>query len=193
MQTPPKSLRTPPPGPDVKKKPSSRRPKEVRWNTDPEWLRFLETYERSVLPQMAMKVCSGDADLREDCKQVARIALHQIFSESIGGPETKRGTIPEEEWWAQADRYCRNAIRYSMLTFLASPTQGNWSSGRVARIPDPKTGKRKRVRLPGALFSSLDGLIEEFGLQVTDQGEISWDVVRQDGVDASLWSEDEEG
>lgn len=153
------------------------------WNTDPEWQEYTTGFEK-VIAQISNKYCS-DVDLRQDCAQEARIALLHVFPEKVDHYEQWReGRITEEQWRKRLSTYCRQVVKYSILSFLDSPKKGNWYVGRTRRAKDNVTGERRKVYQP-ARYSSLDQLVDDFGMQVSDTGEISWDKASTDGLDMS--------
>jgi hypothetical protein len=71
------------------------------------------------------------------------------------------------------DKYCRNVIRNSILSYLDSYPKGDWYIGRTRQVRDKKTGEVTKVYLPPR-FSSLDQLTEEFGAQIDEGGNLTW-------------------
>lgn len=153
---------------------------EVEWNNDPEWVEYIQGFE-TVIAQIATKYCS-DHDMRLDCAQEARIALLTVKPEKVNSyPRWKAGLISDERWEKDLSAYCRMAIKFSILSFLDSPKTGNWYVGRTRRVKDPVTGEKKKQHNP-ARYSSYDMLVDDFGMQVDEHGEISWPEVSSDGL-----------
>lgn len=153
----------------------------INWNTDPEWHAYIAGYE-SVIAAIAAKYCSDDRDLQEDCRQEARLALLTVFPERVNGYAAYiAGELSEDAWFKNLSRYCRNAIRNSILSYLTSWKTGNWNVGRSRTIIDKVTGERTKVYQP-ARFSSLDALTEDSGMQIDEQGQITWDRVSEAGL-----------
>lgn len=146
------------------------------FNPDPQWQTIALSYEK-IIQAIAVKYCSADESLRDDCMQEARIALLTVFPEKIHG----HGLLPEAEWKKALDRYCRNVIRNSILSYLDSYPKGNWYIGRNRHVKNKKTGENQRVYLPPR-FSSLDELTDNFGMQVDESGAISWPDPSDDGI-----------
>lgn len=150
-------------------------------NLDPKWLEKVREFE-PVIKAIATKYCS-DEDLRKDCEQEARIALLMVFPERVNGYEEYRtGQISEKEWSSRLGRYCRNVIRYTILTTLDRYPTGNWYIGRTRRVIDPATSRVHRVHQPPR-YSSLDELIE-YGLEVDEEGNITWLKASDDGLNS---------
>jgi hypothetical protein len=123
------------------------------WNRDPLWAEYVESLE-PVLTRIVTKM-TQDLDLREDCKQVARIALHQIQPSQLSAyDDWMAGKISDRAWSGWLSRYCRNVIRNRMATHLRGWKTGPWNVGRV--------GEPTR-------YSSLDTLLET-GAQVDHNG-----------------------
>jgi hypothetical protein len=143
------------------------------WNEDPEWFKYTQRFEEDIL-KIVSKYTLDEA-LREDCAQEARIELLMTFPRQVNIYEDyMSGLIEEPVWQAQLDRYCRNVIRNTVLSYLASLKTGNWYIGRTKRVVDKDTGKRVKIHIP-ARYDSLDTLSQESGLQVDEEGMISWD------------------
>jgi DNA-directed RNA polymerase specialized sigma subunit len=154
----------------------------THFNNDPEWQRYVERYE-TVIKKVAVKYCTNDASLRQDLHQEARIALLTVFPEKVEGyAEYKAGTLDAEKWEKRLDRYCRQVIRYAILSYLQSPKTGNWYVGRTIRVKNSSTGKREKRHTPPR-YSSLDELTDDFGMQVDEDSRISWPSVSNDGLE----------
>jgi len=146
------------------------------FNRDPEWEKFVQRYETTI-EKIAVKYCSVDEDLRNDVKQEARIALRTVFPNRIRGYET----LTSESWFQALDRYCRNVIRNSILSYLNSYPKGNWYIGRTRHVKDRATGATRKVYMPPR-FSSLDELVDNYGMQVDESGSVSWPDPSDDGL-----------
>lgn len=150
---------------------------------DPHWQEFVATYE-PVIIKIALKFCSADESLREDVMQEARIALATLRPEECRDYEPYcRGEISEGQWNDRLDRYCRNAIRNSILSYLDSYAKGNWYIGRTRSVKDKKTGATRKVYLPPR-FTSLDEMVDDYGMQVDEDANISWTQASEDGLDS---------
>jgi hypothetical protein len=147
-----------------------------KFNPDPQWIAFALSYEK-IIQAIAAKYCASDESLREDCMQEARIALLTVFPEKING----FGTLPEVEWRRGLDRYCRNVIRNSILSYLDSYPKGNMYIGRHRHVKNKKSGLNERKYLPPR-FSSLDELTDNHGMQIDENGAISWPEPSDDGI-----------
>lgn len=157
----------------------SRRTKE--WNSDPAWVERIQQFE-PIIKAIATKYCS-DEDMRQDCEQEARIALLTVLPERIRGYQRYvDGEISEDEWAYRLARYCHNVIRNSILSYLDKYPTGNWYIGRTRRVVDPETGELKRIHLPPR-YSSLDELMEEYALEIDEEGNLSWARVSVDGIE----------
>lgn len=146
------------------------------FNPDPKWQKFALGYEK-IIQAIAVKYCAADESLREDCEQEARIALLAQWPEKIRGIVGLTGT----EYDKALDRYCRNVIRNAILSYLDSYPKGNWYIGRNRHVKNAKTGENTKVYLPPR-FSSLDELTDDFGMQVDENGAISWPDPSDDGI-----------
>lgn len=147
-------------------------PPAYRFNPDPSWQQFITRFEPEI-EAIAIKYCTTDEDLREDVKQEARVGLATTFPEQVDGFELyARGQISEDQWDKALDRYCRNVIRNSILSYLDSYPKGNWYIGRTRHVKDKRTGDTKKVYLPPR-FSSLDEM-SDMGMQVDEDQNISW-------------------
>lgn len=160
--------------------PAEDAPIAYRFNPDPAWQAFIQRYEADI-EAIAMKYCTADDDLREDVKQEARVGLATSCPESVDAFEPyARGLISEEQWNKALDRYCRNVIRNSILSYLDSYPKGNWYIGRTRQVKDKRTGEAHKVYLPPR-FSSLDELTE-LGMEVDENFNISWAHSSEDGI-----------
>jgi hypothetical protein len=152
------------------------------FNPDPLWQQYVQTYE-VIIAKIAMKYCSTDDSLRDDAMQEARVALATVRPEQIDGFESyQRGLITEDQWMTALRAYLRNAIRNSIFSMLDSYPKGNWYIGRKRHVKDRTTGATRMVYLPPR-YSSLDELVDEYGMQVDENGSISWPEVSDDGLD----------
>jgi hypothetical protein len=87
----------------------------------------------------------------------------------------------EQQWNDALDRYCRNAIRNAVLSYLDSYVTGQWNIGRTRHVRDRVNGRVRKVSLPPR-FSSLDELTDDYGMQVDQHGNISWPDPSDDGL-----------
>lgn len=145
------------------------------WNSEDSWVDFVAGLD-SLIDSIAAKYTT-DMDLRQDAAQNARIELLYIRPEEVRGYEDyTRGSISFDRWQEILRAYCGTVIRNEVLSTLSSHTTGNLYTGRtqVVRTVD-EDGKPQRVRkhLP-ARYVSLDQLVDEAGIQVSDRGEITW-------------------
>lgn len=155
--------------------------KSLRWNDDPTWVEYTYTFEQ-VIQQITNKYCS-DVSMRPDCHQEARIALLTIYPHNVNGySEYILGNIGEEEWGIRVDKYCRNVIRNTILSFLDSLKTGNWYVGRTRRTLNKYTGEKEKQYIPPR-YSSLNELVDVHGMEVDEDGNISWPEVSTDGLD----------
>lgn len=151
------------------------------FNPDPEWQTYAATFE-AMIQKIALKYCSSDENLREDVMQEARIALATVVPEAVAGFEDYlRGVQTEDQWLKKLRAYCGNVIRNSILSYLDSYPKGNWYNGRTRHVKDRRTGESRKVYLQPR-FSSLDMLVDEFGMQVDQHGAISWPDPSDDGI-----------
>ena len=151
------------------------------FNPDPVWQTYVLGYE-STIKKVALKYCSSDEALREDVMQEARVAIATVFPEKIHGfEEHKAGEISDEEWEKRRNKYLRNVIRNAILSYLDSYPKGNWYIGRTRSVRDKATGESRKVYLPPR-FSSLDELVDDFGMQVDHNGAVSWPDPSDDGL-----------
>lgn len=160
----------------------------IRWNNEEAWV----TYVTAITPQITAIATKYTADfaLREDAVQNALIELLMQHPEEIRGFEDFcRGEITEDRWQDILLSYCLTVARNEILSTLSSHTTGNIYVGRtqVRRVErlDGTTMKVK-THIP-ARYVSLDQLVEESGLQVSEHGDLSWDSlneVKYDGEDS---------
>ena len=156
-------------------------PRAYQFNRDPDWHAFIQEYEL-IIERIAIKFCTGDEDLREDVKQEARIGLLAVSPTQIDGYDAyMAGELAIAEWTKRVDRYCRNVIRNSILSYLDSYSKGNWYIGRTRTVKDRKTGDSKKV-YHSPRFSSLDQLVDDFRMQVDTDGTVTWPDVADDGL-----------
>lgn len=156
-------------------------PRAYDFNPDPHWQEYIQRFEPEI-HKIALKYMVVDEGLREDTMQEARIALATLRAEKCDQFEPYvRGEITVDQWNSALDRYCRNAIRNSILSYLDSYASGNWYIGRTRSVKDKRTGRSRKVYLPPR-FSSYDELTDEYGMQVDTDGNISWPEVSEDGM-----------
>lgn len=115
---------------------------------------------------------SPDESLLEDCWQEARMALLTVDVTKIDyyGP-WRAGEISDEKWKKRVGAYCRSTIKYRILNFLNNKNTGSWQVGR-----------NRKDKYIAPIFS-LDTLYEN-GMQVDTDGEVSWETIESDGLDA---------
>lgn len=152
---------------------------EQEWNQNTEWIEYIESFN-TVIKKLASKHCS-DLDMRQDCFQEAKMALLYIFPEKLSFYKLWcTGEILDSVWQSRLRAYCRQAAKYTILSFLDSSKKGNWYVGRTRRVKDVNTGKRRKVHRV-ARFSSLNQLLD-FGMQISEEGEIHWARISDDGL-----------
>lgn len=155
-------------------------PKAYDFNPDPRWQEYVQRFE-PVITSIAFKYCADD-DLREDCKNEARIALATVRPEKVDGHEAyTRGDLTDAQWEQGLKKYCHNVIRNTVLSYLDPYPTGPWDTGRTRFVRDRQTGSAKKVYLPPR-YSSYDQLSDEFGMQVDNAGNISWPDASDDGL-----------
>ena len=148
-------------------------------NLDPSWVRYVERFEPLIL-SISHKVTTDKA-LQQDCQQEARIALLQVYPEKVDGHEKFiRKEITEGQWHINLRVYCSSVIRNSMLDYLNSYKTGNWYIGRTRRYKN-RTGEVVEQHV-NPRFSSLDDLMENFGMQIDHLGEVTWEEVSTTGL-----------
>ena len=151
-------------------------PRGYRFNQDVEWQKFVYEKYQKVIAKIAFKYCMQDADLREDLKQEAMMALMTIDPKEVKGyVEFTNGEITEKEWKRKLDTYIRQVARNSVLAPLASVSTGNWYSGRKKRRKNPVTGEAEYVATP-AMYVSFDSLFAQGNaVQIGTDGTIHMD------------------
>lgn len=156
-------------------------PQGYNFNRDPAWQSYVQKYE-TVIHQIALKYCAVDEALREDVMNEARIGLATVHPETVAGFEAYvTGRMPEEEWQSCLEKFCKQVVRNSILSYLDSYRTGNWYIGRTRHVRDRQTGKSRKVYLP-TRFSSLDELVDDYGMQIDSEGGISWPEPSDDGL-----------
>lgn len=164
--------------------------KGLNWNEDPEWAEYCLTLEKAIT-KIAAKFTTDEA-LREDCAQEARIGLYTLHPSKIRLYEKfLAGEIDEKTWKKQLDKYCRNVIRNSVLSYLDSLKTGSWYMGRTRRVKNRRTGLRVKSHV-GPRYSSLDELVEDSGLQIDEHGNISWEYISTSGLGTHATDERDE-
>lgn len=154
--------------------------KALEWNEDPKWAEYCTGLEKVII-KIAAKFTTDDA-LREDCAQEARIGLYTLHPSKIRlYQKYVSGEIDEKTWLKQLDKYCRNVIRNSVLSYLDSLKTGSWYMGRTRRVKNRRTGLRVKSHV-GPRYSSLDELVEDSGLQIDEHGNISWEYISTSGL-----------
>jgi hypothetical protein len=155
--------------------------KAMDFNRDPAWQKHVLRYE-PVIQSIAAKFCESDEDLRQDLIQDAMINLLTVRPETVKGyDEWVEGKLDDKKWQKRLDSYCGNVIRNSILSYLDSYVTGNWYIGRTRHIRDRKTGKTRKIHLPPR-YSSLNTLMDEFGAQIDEEGQITWRENSDDGL-----------
>lgn len=163
--------------------------KDYNFNPDPAWPQTMARYE-TVIQSIAAKTCAVDDDLRNDVMQEARIALLTLRPQVVQGFEQfTSGELDPKQWQKRLDSYCGNVIRNSILSYLDSYAKGNWYSGRTRHVRDRVTGRTKKVHLPPR-YSSLDELVDVYGAQVGEDGQITWPEHSEDGLPSRKGRED---
>lgn len=164
--------------------------KQLDWNTDPEWMAYCASMEKPITKIVAKY--TTDEALREDCAQEARIALYTLHPSKIRIYEKYlAGEIDKKTWEKQLDKYCRNCIRNSVLSYLDSLKTGSWYMGRTRRVKSRRTGLRIKSHV-GPRYSSLDELVEDSGLQIDQNGNISWEHISTSGLGTATTDERDE-
>lgn len=153
---------------------------ELGWNTDSSWLEFIESLT-PIIEAIAAKY-TEDIALREDAVQNAKIELLHQYPEEIRGYEDYiLGNIDNNRWQEILKSYCLTIVRNQVITTLSSYTTGNLYIGRSQVVKVEEEGEVKEVRKHLApRYISLDQLVEDSGLQITDTGELSWDMNLQE-------------
>lgn len=148
---------------------------ELGWNNDPQWIYYVESL-RTQIGIIATKFTMDDA-LREDAVQNAILELLHQYPEQVRGFEDYvLGNIEEERWQEILKSFCLTVARNDILSTLSSHTTGNIYVGRthVSRSTDATGVKRKvKTHIP-ARYVSLDQLVSDSGLQISEHGDLSW-------------------
>lgn len=155
---------------------SEATPKAYRFNPDPAWHAYVASLE-PLIDTVVAKYHTTDAALQEDCRQEARIALYTIFPDEV---RAKLRTKLTTSWEEFLERYCGRVIRNSVLSVLDSNTKGSWYVGRTRQMKDAQ-GQMVRVHVVPR-YSSLDELVDHYGLEIEEDGEISWSSVSDAGL-----------
>lgn len=147
----------------------------LKWNNDPAWVQFVEALRPFILA-IASKY-TIDLALREDAVQNAVWELLLQYPEEVRGFEDySLGNITEGRWQEVLRSYCLTLARNEILSTLSSHTTGNLYTGRTHMVKTSgPTGKgaRQKIHTP-ARYVSLEQLVDESGLQVSEQGDLSW-------------------
>jgi hypothetical protein len=110
----------------------------------------------------------SDRDMREDCAQEARMELMKTFPEHVHEYERYRyGEVSEERWQAVLEAYCRQVIRFTMLSTLTSRKKGPWYQSRT----HTEGGQVKHTH---ARFVRIERLMEGNLCQIDEGGHIHW-------------------
>jgi len=158
-----------------------RASKRAICNQDPAWQSYIETLEPTVAA-IAMKACSSDAALREDCVQEALFELAKHYPEDCDAyRDFLYGLIDADRCAVQLQRFTRQIARNTIYSVLIAYPTGNWYIGRTRSVTDRRTGVTRKVHVP-ARFSSLDELVEDYGMQVDQFGVVSWPEPSVDGL-----------
>lgn len=125
------------------------------------YTKLIARYE-PVITAIVMKY-TLDPDIQEDCKQEARIGLlTATWKKCKAYALWKAGVLPKQTFEQQFDRYCRNIIRNSVLSYLQSYTTGDWYVGRTVRNARTNTKRREEARfIPAELFFDVAGIDDE--------------------------------
>lgn len=141
---------------------------ENGWNADPAWVRYITSPRMESHITAIGKKLVTDRDMREDCAQEARIELMKTFPEHVHEYERYRyGTVSEERWQAVLDAYCRQVIRFTMLSTLTSRKKGPWYQNRTQM----EGGKVKHTQ---ARFVRMDRMIDGNQCQIDEVGNLHW-------------------
>jgi hypothetical protein len=168
---------TPAPQGELAKRPSKR----TVCNQDPAWHQFIERLN-PVIKAIAVKACAADEALREDCIQEAMFELAKHYPEDCTSyRDYLYGLCDRERCEQQLLRFSRQVVRNTIYSVLDAYPTGNWYIGRTRSVTDKRTGAVRKVRLP-ARFSSLDELVDDYGMQVDEFGCISWPEPSVDGL-----------
>jgi len=154
------------------KKPKEKTLPEI--NRSEGWEDYVLSYS-GVIKAIAAKA-TQDEGLRQDAYQEAMIDLLCVRPEKVRAyAKYAAGEMSEEKWSKELDRYMRNVIRNSILSMLQSWNTGSWDHGRTATV----NGKKKHYP---RRYSSLDQLMDDSGMDVDEDGNVSWDHVSDDGL-----------
>ena len=149
---------------------------ESNWNNSDSWVEFVLSL-RDQVEAIALKATT-DTHLREDAVQNALMELLYVFPETTQAYERYRtGEFDQDRFNTMLRSYCLNVARNVIISTLTSHTTGNLYIGRT-EIERVKTqnGKRKKIkRHKPARYVSLDQFMEEAGVQVSEDGQITWD------------------
>jgi hypothetical protein len=157
----------------------------LTWNDDPEWIKYTAGYE-PVIKQIANKYTT-DEHLREECEQEARMRLLTKFPYQCRAyPLYKEGTITEAQFQKALNVYLRQCIRNAILDYLNKWVTGNWYIGRTRRKFNKITGKHEKVHV-SVRYASLDDLMDNHGMDINEDGEITWPEVSHDGLWEHGW------
>lgn len=164
-----------------------RAPKRPFCNQDPAWVDYINGLKPTI-DAIAMKACSADEALREDCVQEALFELSKHYPEDcISYRDYLFGLIDATKCAIQLQRFCRQVARNTIYSVLDAYPTGNWYIGRTRSVKDKRTGESRKVHMP-ARFSSLDELTDEFGMQVDEFGAVSWPDPTSDGIVLDTYS-----
>lgn len=150
------------------------------WNNENSWIDYIQ----ALTPQITAVAAkyTNDFGLREDAVQNALIELLQQHPEEIRGFEDFcNGIISEGRWQDTLSSFCLTVARNEILSTLSSHTTGNIYVGRTqVRRVEREDGTKVKVKthIPPR-YVSLDQLIEDSGLQVSEHGDLSWDSLNE--------------
>lgn len=148
---------------------------KLEWNSDSSWADYIESLS-PIIEAIAAKY-TGDFALREDAVQNAKIELLHQYPEEVRGYESYiRGETTEDRWQEVLKSFCLTVAKNEILTTLACQTTGNLYVGRsqVVKVEDVDGGtKRVKKHMP-ARYVSLDQMIEDGGIQISDKGDFCW-------------------
>lgn len=150
-------------------------------NQDPAWTAYITSLV-PVITAIAVKSCAADESLRQDCVQEARFELAKHYPEDCRSyRDWMYGLIDYKKCMVQLSRFCRQVARNTIYSTLNPYTTGSWRIGRTRSVVDKKTGKSRKVHHV-ARFSSMDELVDEYGMQIDTNGNISWPEASMEGV-----------
>lgn len=159
--------------------PSYTSPPDLGWNNDAAWIAYVEDL-RPAIESIASKY-STDHGLKEDAVQNAMIELlHQFPEQTRGFEELIRDEITQARWQEILKSYCLNIARNQILSTLSSHTTGDLYVGRTHVTRKITQGTKRKIKSHSpSRYVSLDQLVEDSGLQVSEEGDLSWSNFRE--------------